>query len=63
MFPKSLLDADEAQLLAERDYSLHDLLLHEVEAHGEHGHPEEDVHEAEQELGSNSIGKTLFDFE
>ena len=46
----SLLVADEAQLLAERDDALHDLLLHQVEAHGQHGHPEEDVHEAEQEL-------------
>ena len=46
----SLLVADDAQLLSERDDALHDLLLHEVEAHGEHGHPEEDVHEAEQEL-------------
>ena len=53
--PQSVsLVADEAQLPAERDHALHDLLLHEVEAHGEHGHPEEDVHEAEDELAGRS---------
>ena len=63
LFPMSLLSllvADESQLLAERDNALHDLLLHEVEAHGEHGHPEEDVHEAEQELGRNSFNRKDF---
>ena len=55
--PGSLLVADEAQLLAERDDALHDLLLHQVEAHGQHGHPEEDVHEAEDELGAKSINR------
>ena len=55
----TLLVADDAQLLAERDDALHDLLLHEVEAHGEHGHPEEDVHEAEQELEGGIQGKKI----
>ena len=50
MHSSTLLVADDAQLLAERDDALHDLLLHEVEAHGQHRHSEEDVHEAEYEL-------------
>ena len=55
----SLLVADDAQLLSERDDALHDLLLHQVEAHGQHSHPEEDVHEAEDELGAKSINRDV----
>ena len=48
--PRFSLFLDDSQSFPQLCHSLHDALLHEVEAHGYHGHAQEDVHRAKDEL-------------